>query len=214
LGLISKITPAGEVYYYHYDNLGSTIAITDSTGATVNKYAYDSFGKVLNQVEAISNPFKYVGKFGVMDDGNDLLYMRARYYDPEVGRFIKNDPIGFAGGDLNLYNYVGGNPVNFTDPTGLVVPAVGVAITACLSNPYCVAALGTGALATAYAAQKLIETIGAPEKLDIPNCDSGGDPGDFLRICFKFCRKAASNNFIRRQLCYGLCIVSALRSQI
>ncbi len=70
-------------------------------------------------MEGISNPFKYVGSAGVRDDGNGLLYMRARYYDPEVGRFISKDPIGFAGGDLNLYNYVGGNPVNRIDPTGL-----------------------------------------------------------------------------------------------
>jgi RHS repeat-associated protein len=75
----------------------------------------------LNQVETISNPFKYVGALGVMDDGNGLLYMRARYYDPEVGRFISKDPIGFAGGDLNLYNYVGANPVNWVDPLGLIL---------------------------------------------------------------------------------------------
>jgi RHS repeat-associated protein len=54
-----------------------------------------------------------------MDDGNGLLYMRARYYDPEVGRFINKDPIGFAGGDLNLYAYVSNNPVNWIDPFGL-----------------------------------------------------------------------------------------------
>jgi RHS repeat-associated protein len=120
-GILSRITPAGNVYYYHHDNLGSTVAITDSAGNIINKYAYDSFGKVLNQVETISNPFKYVGALGVMDDGNGLLYMRARYYDPEVGRFISKDPIGFAGGDLNLYNYVGANPVNWVDPLGLIL---------------------------------------------------------------------------------------------
>jgi RHS repeat-associated protein len=119
LGLISKITPSGQTYYYHYDGTGSTIAITDSAGSIVNKYAYDTFGKVLGQTEAISNPFKYVGKYGVMDDGNGLLYMRARYYDPEVGRFINKDPIGFLGGDLNLYAYVGNNPLNYNDPKGL-----------------------------------------------------------------------------------------------
>ena len=53
-----------------------------------------------------------------MDEGNGLLYMRARYYDPEVGRFISKDPIGFAGG-LNLYGYAGSNPINFVDPLGL-----------------------------------------------------------------------------------------------
>ena len=85
----------------------------------MNKYAYDAFGKVLSQTEAISNPFKFVGAFGVMDEGNGLLYMRARYYDPSTGRFISKDPIGWAGG-LNLYGYVGGNPVNRIDPSGLL----------------------------------------------------------------------------------------------
>ena len=120
MGLISKITPANESYFYHFDGLGSTVAITDSSGNVVNKYAYDEHGKVLNQEEAIPNPFKYVGRYGVMDEGNGLLYMRARYYDPEIGRFISKDPIGFAGGDLNLYAYVGNNPVNFVDPSGLI----------------------------------------------------------------------------------------------
>jgi RHS repeat-associated protein len=119
LGLISKITPSDQAYYYHYDGLGSTIAITDSLGNIVNKYAYDVFGKILSEVEPlVSNPFKYVGKYGVMDDGNGLLYMRARYYDPEVGRFINKDPIGFAGADVNLYEYVWNNPVNFINPYG------------------------------------------------------------------------------------------------
>jgi RHS repeat-associated protein len=85
----------------------------------VNKYAYDAFGKVLNQEEAIQNPFKYVGQFGVMDEENGLFYMRARYYDSEVGRFISKDPIGFAGGDINLYSYVQNNPTKYIDPFGL-----------------------------------------------------------------------------------------------
>lgn len=121
LGLISKITPEGKAYYYHYDGIGSTIAITDASGNIVNKYAYDAFGKVLKETETISNPFKYVGRFGVMDEGNGLFYMRARYYDSEVGRFINKDPIGLAGG-LNMYAYVGNNPVNGIDPIGLYSP--------------------------------------------------------------------------------------------
>ena len=118
LGLISKITPSNEVYYYHYDGIGSTIGMSDSLGNIVNKYAYDAFGKVLNQEEVISNPFKYVGQFGVMDEENGLLYMRARYYDPDVGRFISKDPIGILGG-LNMFTYVQNNPVNEIDPEGL-----------------------------------------------------------------------------------------------
>jgi len=118
LGLISKITPSGQAYYYHFDGIGSTIAITDVSGNIVNKYAYDAFGKVLDQEEIIPNPFQYVGRFGVMDEGDGLLYMRARYYDYEVGRFINKDPIGLLAG-VNMYAYVWNNPGNRIDPRGL-----------------------------------------------------------------------------------------------
>ena len=133
LGLVSKITPEGKAYYYHYDGIGSTVAITDSSGSIVNKYAYDAFGSVLKSEEQITNPFKYVGRFGVMDEGNGLLYMRARYYDPEVGRFTNKDPIGLSGG-LNLYAYVGNNPVKFVDPIGLNWEDAGISCASFLAN--------------------------------------------------------------------------------
>lgn len=53
-----------------------------------------------------------------MDEGNDVFYMRARYYDAAAGRFLNEDPIGFAGGDMNLYAYVGGDPLTSIDPSG------------------------------------------------------------------------------------------------
>jgi len=71
------------------------------------------------QTEAIAQPFKYAGQVGIIDEGNNLYYMRARYYDANLGRFISEDPIGFDGG-LNLYAYVGGNPINRNDPSGLI----------------------------------------------------------------------------------------------
>ncbi|MBI4690777.1 MAG: hypothetical protein HY754_11020 [Nitrospirae bacterium] len=120
-GLISKITSGGQRYKYHYDSIGNTIAITDSSENITEKYAYDEFGKALSVSETTPNSFRYVGKYGVMDEGNGLLFMRARYYDVENGRFLSKDPIGFEGGDLNLYAYVGGNPVNYIDAEGLKV---------------------------------------------------------------------------------------------
>src|SRR4030043_1276820 len=68
LGLISKITPSNKAYYYHYDGIGSTIGLSNALGDMVNKYAYDTFGKILNKKETIPNPFKYVGQFGVTDE--------------------------------------------------------------------------------------------------------------------------------------------------
>jgi RHS repeat-associated protein len=92
--------------------------MTDSSGNIVNKYAYDHFGQVIGSEETVPNAFKYVGQYGVMDEGNGYLFMRARYYDPETGRFISKDPIGLAGG-INQFAYVGNNPINSVDPLGL-----------------------------------------------------------------------------------------------
>lgn len=118
LGLVYKVDTSDKPYFYHYNFTGSTVAMTDTNGNIINKYAYTPFGRLAGSVESVPNPFRYVGKSGVMDDKSGLFYMRARYYDPEVGRFITKDPIGFDGG-VNLYGYVGENPINFIDPSGL-----------------------------------------------------------------------------------------------
>ncbi len=95
--------------------------MTDVEGKVVNQYAYDDFGQgATNRVEAVANPFQYIGRYGVMTEAGDLVYMRARHYIPSVGRFAQKDPLGFAGGDLNLYAYVGNDPINFIDPLGLL----------------------------------------------------------------------------------------------
>ena len=120
-GLLAMVTPSGASYSYHYDATGNTVAMTDGSQTVVNRYAYTPYGQIVGKVEApgLSQPFQYVGQYGVMAEPNGFYYMRARYYDPEVGRFVSEDPIGFEGGDVNLYAYVGGNPVLFTDPQGL-----------------------------------------------------------------------------------------------
>jgi RHS repeat-associated protein len=118
-GLLGMITAANASYCYHYDGNANTIAITDAGRNVVNAYAYDPFGKVLNQFEAVAQPFKFVGQFGVMAEPEGFYYMRARYYDPVVGRFISEDPIGFGGGDVNLYAYVKNNVIMLNDPLGL-----------------------------------------------------------------------------------------------
>lgn len=119
LGLLAMVTPSNQTYCYHFNAIGSTIAMTDQYTILVNKYAYDPFGKITNQVETIPQPFKFVGQHGVMTEPNGFYYMRARYYDPGVGRFISEDPIGFGGSDVNLSTYVGNNPIKLIDPKGL-----------------------------------------------------------------------------------------------
>jgi RHS repeat-associated protein len=119
LGLMAMVTPTGEVYTYHFNAVGSTIAMSDSSQNMVNKYAYDPFGNIsANSVENVPQPFKFVGQYGVMTEPNGFYYMRARYYDPEVGRFISEDPSGFDGG-INLFIYALNNPITLYDPNGL-----------------------------------------------------------------------------------------------
>jgi len=123
-GLAAMVTAGGQLYVYHFDGSGHTVALTDANKAIANTYAYSPYGKVFGQQETIAQPFKYAGQVGVMDEGNDLYYMRARYYDASVGRFISEDPSGFGDGP-NLYAYVGGNPITAIDPTGLGTFALG-----------------------------------------------------------------------------------------
>jgi RHS repeat-associated protein len=118
-GLMAMAKATNEVYAYHYNATGNTIAMTDDTEVVINSYAYTPFGILANENETEQQPFKFVGKYGVMTEPNGFYYMRARYYDTEVGRFISEDPIGFDGGDVNLYAYVGNNPIVFIDPFGL-----------------------------------------------------------------------------------------------
>ena len=121
LGLISKILPDGTASYYHYDSRGSTVALTDAGHNITDSYAYSTFGSLSNVSGATSNPFKYLGRYGVMDEGNGLDYIRARYYSPERGRFISKDVLTGKDSDsqsLNRYVYTSNNPIVFIDISG------------------------------------------------------------------------------------------------
>ncbi len=119
-GLLATITPTSEVYCYHFDGSGNTVALTNSSQTVVNQYSYTPFGILISEQETLmGQPFKFSGQVGIMAEPNGFYYMRARYYDPSMGRFISEDPSGFDSGDLNLYAYVGNNPLIFIDPSGL-----------------------------------------------------------------------------------------------
>jgi RHS repeat-associated protein len=117
LGLTSRVSAAGAAAYYQYDATGNTAALTGPNGTLANSYSYLPFGEALSVTETIPNSFEFVGRFGVMKDAEGLDFMRARFYSAADGRFTQPDRIGLAGG-LNLYAYVGNNPVTFADPTG------------------------------------------------------------------------------------------------
>lgn len=103
----------GTSSYYHQDGLGSIVAVTDQAGEATGTIRYDAWGSVSRQTGGIPQ-YGYTGR---EPDNTGLVYYRARYYDPEVGRFTQPDPIGLGDGN-NLYAYAGGDPINFTDPLG------------------------------------------------------------------------------------------------
>ncbi len=103
---------------YHFDYRGSTVALTDGNGNVTDRFQYSAYGLVTARGGTNDIPFRYNGKYGVQTDPNGLLYMRARYYNPYICRFINADPSGFGGG-LNFYAYANGDPISLTDPFGL-----------------------------------------------------------------------------------------------
>jgi RHS repeat-associated protein len=127
---------------YLTDALGSALELRDAAQNPTVQYTYDPYGNTTSSA-ASTNTIKYTGR---EQDASDLYYYRHRYYKPSVGRFISEDPIGLAGGS-NFYAYVNGNPVNYTDPTGLITGGDDAAITVfCIANPW---ACGAGAAAAA-----------------------------------------------------------------
>ncbi|MBW2149676.1 MAG: hypothetical protein JRI22_22005 [Deltaproteobacteria bacterium] len=198
------VTDSNTVYYYHFDGLGSVVALSDSSGSIVEQYSYDVFGEP-NRVSDVNNHYLFTGRR--FDEETDNYYYRARYYSPEIGRFLQTDPLAiymqyasvsqrtrasipgtylFASAlqkfmqydpigrylqmdpagrflqnmrfgvpvELNLYTYVGSNPIIFIDPQGLllkgviggVVSGVGLAFTF-IGHPYIgvpLVAAGTG----------------------------------------------------------------------
>jgi RHS repeat-associated protein len=120
-GLQYEIDVAGTnttILYYHFDSRGSTVALTDSNGNITDRMEYGAYGMVTYRLGTNDTPFLYNGRFGVQTDPNGLLFMRARYYNPYICRFLNADPSGFAGG-LNFYAFADGNPISEMDPFGL-----------------------------------------------------------------------------------------------
>jgi RHS repeat-associated protein len=101
--------------YYHADGLGSVTSLSSAAGSIANTYTYDSFGKLTASTGSLVNPFRYTAR--ETDTETGLYYYRARYYDPNAGRFLSEDPIAFSGGP-DFYAYVRNNAPNFIDPSG------------------------------------------------------------------------------------------------
>ncbi|MCR5228151.1 MAG: DUF6531 domain-containing protein [Eubacterium sp.] len=125
-----------DIRVYHFNHLGNTTLITDKSGNSVYRSAYGTYGELLSICDVINSKnislkdlncnesirFLFNGELGVITDDNSLLYMRQRYYDTDIKRFINQDVL--SGGiensqSLNRYSFVEGNPVCYTDPFGL-----------------------------------------------------------------------------------------------
>jgi RHS repeat-associated protein len=119
--LLHRSVTGGKNGYYFFNGHGDVIEIKDGNGNTLNQYDFDIWGNIVSEKEdpEMSNPFLYSGE--IYDSETGLYYLRARYYDPSIGRFISED--SYEGNinnplSLNLYSYTYDNPLRYTDPSG------------------------------------------------------------------------------------------------
>ncbi|WP_133051143.1 RHS repeat-associated core domain-containing protein, partial [Ruminiclostridium hungatei] len=112
--------------YFLYNGHGDTVQLTSTTGSSIKVYEYDAFGVEKNIDPEDTNLFRYCGEY--FDKETGTIYLRARYYNPEIGRFISEDSYWGKDADplsLNLYTYCGNNPVGLIDPSGHSAVATG-----------------------------------------------------------------------------------------
>lgn len=115
--VFAQESASGETLWHLSDHLGTVRDLVDSTGAVVNHFAYDSYGNVVAESNpAESTRYRFTGRELDLETG--LHYYRSRFYDSLIGKFLSEDPIGFWGGQTDLYQYVGNRPVGMIDPTG------------------------------------------------------------------------------------------------
>jgi RHS repeat-associated protein len=115
-------TQSNAVAFYHFDRIGSTLALSNDSGAATDQYAYDPYGRLMTHTGINTQPFTFVGQGGIRQEGASgaLYQMRARYYDANTGRFLSRDPAWPNGQALalNPYAYANINPLSYADLSG------------------------------------------------------------------------------------------------
>ncbi len=126
---------AGTISYYHYDGLGSTRALTDDSGTVTDTYTYEAFGSLIYSTGSTQNRYLFTGE--QYDPNAGFYYLRARYYDPKMGRFLTTDAFEgklFEPISLHKYMYANMNPVMFVDPTGEMTIGNVITVLSVVSN--------------------------------------------------------------------------------
>jgi RHS repeat-associated protein len=118
--LLYAIEAGGARHFYHFDETGSAVALTDDSGSITDSYAIAPYGETVTQTGTTENPFTWMGAWGVMQEGSTgLYYMRARYYDSTTARFLSPDPVSSLDPKkINPYQYAGANPLGRVDAMG------------------------------------------------------------------------------------------------
>jgi RHS repeat-associated protein len=205
---------SGTTSYYQADGLGSVTSLSSSAGALANTYTYDSFGNLTASTGSLTNRFEFTGR--EFDPETAIYFYRARYYDPSVGRFASEDPIGFYGGK-NFYRYAKNNPVNLRDPRGknpgatIALPvSEGLAGLLCFGSGACETAIAVGVVAvavgaTGYAIYRLV-------KRPDPPCENTVDCKQVKQFCIESCTESSlpsGDNGFRFFNCLNRCLEAA-----
>jgi RHS repeat-associated protein len=183
------------------DPLDSTIALTDSSGTTIlDQTTYDAYGNTTDSVPLQASPFEFTGRENdttSISTGyyySNLYFMRSRYYDPQLARFISRDPAGLAGG-TNMYTYAGDDPVDFSDPMGTNFESA-------LEGPGDVCSGCIGGFVGAYVSQGLAPLANMPGRdNDVPWFYDGSQNGGGLRDI----EEVQFNHFYGRATLYDCC---------
>ena len=115
--IIARTSSSGVTAWYMTDQLGSVRDVVSTSGTVLDHIVYGSFGNIISQTNS-SNGDRFMFTGMEYDATTGIYYDHARYYDPTTGRFVSQDPKGFAAGDANLYRYVGNATTAATDPSG------------------------------------------------------------------------------------------------